>query len=34
MSQLTVIAKLKAKGGAEDNLHEECRKLVAPTLGA
>jgi quinol monooxygenase YgiN len=32
MSQLTVIAKLKAKSGAEDTLFEECRKLIAPTL--
>jgi hypothetical protein len=33
MSQLTVIAKLKAKGGAEEKLFEECRKLIAPTPG-
>jgi quinol monooxygenase YgiN len=33
MSQLTVIAKLKAKGGTEEKLYEECRKLIAPTLG-
>jgi hypothetical protein len=32
MSQLTVIAKLKAKRGAEEKLFEECRKLIAPTL--
>ena len=32
MSQLTVIAKLKAKSGAEDKLFEECRKLIAPSL--
>ena len=32
MSQLTVIAKLKAKSGAEERLYEECRKLIAPTL--
>jgi quinol monooxygenase YgiN len=32
MSQLTVIAKLKAKSGAEEQLYEECRKLIAPTL--
>jgi quinol monooxygenase YgiN len=32
MSQLTVIAKLKAKSGAEDKLYEECRKLIEPTL--
>jgi quinol monooxygenase YgiN len=32
MSQLTVIAKLKAKSGAEEKLYEECRKLIAPTL--
>ena len=30
--QLTIIAKLKAKSGAEEQLFEECRKLVAPTL--
>lgn len=32
MSQLTIIAKLKAKSGAEEKLYEECRKLIAPTL--
>ena len=32
MSQLTVIAKLKAKSGAEEKLYEECRKLITPTL--
>ena len=32
MEQLTIIAKLKAKDGAEEQLLEECRKLVAPTL--
>ena len=32
MSQLTVIAKLKAWSGAEEKLYEECRKLVVPTL--
>ena len=31
MSQLTVIAKVKAKKGAEEKLHEECRKLIEPT---
>ena len=29
---LTIIAKLKAKSGAEEKLFEECRKLVGPTL--
>ena len=29
---LTIIAKLKAKPGAEEQLYEECRKLIAPTL--
>jgi quinol monooxygenase YgiN len=32
MAALTVIAKLKARSGAEDQLFEACRKLVAPTL--
>jgi quinol monooxygenase YgiN len=32
MSQLTVIAKLRANSGAEERLYEECRKLLAPTL--
>jgi len=32
MSQLTIIAKLKAKSGVEEQLYEECRKLIAPTL--
>ena len=32
MSQLTIIAKLKGKSGAEDKLYKECRKLIAPTL--
>ena len=32
MSQLTVIAKLKAKSGAEEKLFEACRDLVAPSL--
>lgn len=32
MAVLTIIAKLKAKPGAEDQLYEACRKLVAPTL--
>ncbi|MBV9489565.1 MAG: antibiotic biosynthesis monooxygenase [Verrucomicrobia bacterium] len=32
MSQLTVIAKLKAKAGAEQQLYEACRNLIAPTL--
>ncbi len=31
MSPLTVIAKLKAKDGSEEQLHEELRNLVAPT---
>jgi quinol monooxygenase YgiN len=29
---LTVIAKLKAKAGAEDQLYDACRKLIAPSL--
>jgi quinol monooxygenase YgiN len=32
MAPLTVIAKLKAKPGAEEQLFEACRKLIAPTL--
>lgn len=32
MDQLTIIAKLKAKSGAEERLLEERRKLVGPTL--
>lgn len=32
VEQLTIIAKLKAKSGAEEQLFEECRKLVALTL--
>ncbi len=32
MSQLTLIAKWKAKPGAEDQLYEALRSLVAPTL--
>ena len=32
VDQLTIIAKLKAKSGAEERLFEECRKLVGPTL--
>jgi quinol monooxygenase YgiN len=32
VDQLTIIAKLKARSGAEDQLFEECRKLVGPTL--
>lgn len=32
MSQLTVIAKLKAKAGAEEHLFAACHKLIAPTL--
>ncbi len=31
MDRLAIIAKLKAKDGAEDQLFEECRKLVGPT---
>ncbi len=31
MDRLTIIAKLKVKDGAEDQLFEECRKLVGPT---
>ncbi len=29
---LTIIAKLTATSGAEEQLFEECRKLVGPTL--
>ena len=32
MEPLTIIAKLKAKTGAEDALFAACRDLVAPTL--
>lgn len=32
MTPLTVIAKLKAKAGAEDQLYEACHKLIAPTV--
>ncbi len=32
MAALTVIAKLKAKPGAEEELYQACRKLIAPTL--
>jgi quinol monooxygenase YgiN len=31
MAVLTIIAKWKAKPGAEDELYERCRSLVAPT---
>ncbi len=31
VDQLTIIAKLKAKEGAEEQLFEECRRLVGPT---
>jgi quinol monooxygenase YgiN len=31
MPPLTVIAKLKAKSGSEEQFHEELRKLVEPT---
>lgn len=31
MTPLTVIARLKAKPGAEAQLYEECHKLLAPT---
>ena len=31
MAPLTIIAKLKAKDGSEDELYEACRKLVEPT---
>lgn len=31
MAPLTIIAKLKAKPGSEEQLYEACRKLVAPT---
>ena len=32
MAPLTIIAKLKAKPGSEDDLYEAYRKLIAPTL--
>ena len=32
MAPLTIIAELKAKPGAEEQLYEQCRKLIAPTL--
>ena len=32
MEPLTIIAKLKAKPGSEDELYAACRELVAPTL--
>jgi quinol monooxygenase YgiN len=32
MTPLTVIARLKAKPGAEDQLYEACRRLIATTL--
>jgi quinol monooxygenase YgiN len=32
VDQLTIIAKPKAESGAEDQLFEDCRKLVEPTL--
>ena len=31
MDKLTIIAKLKAKGEAEGQFFEECRKLLGPT---
>ncbi len=31
MAALTIIAKLKAKPGGEEQLYVACRKLVAPT---
>jgi quinol monooxygenase YgiN len=31
MAPLTIIAKLKAKPGSEEQLYEACRKLIAPT---
>ncbi|GAC1364838.1 MAG: putative quinol monooxygenase [Herpetosiphon sp.] len=31
MAPLTIIAKLKAIPGAEDELYAACRKLIAPT---
>lgn len=31
MAPLTIIAKVKAKPGSEEQLYEACRKLVAPT---
>lgn len=34
MPPLTIIAKLKAKSGSEEQLYEELRKLVGPTRGA
>lgn len=32
MAPLTIIAKLRAKPGSEDELYEACRALIAPTL--
>jgi quinol monooxygenase YgiN len=32
VDRLTIIAKPKAKSGAEEQLFEECRRLVGPTL--
>ena len=32
MDQLSIIARLKAKDGYEDQLFGECRKLIGPTL--
>jgi quinol monooxygenase YgiN len=32
VDRLTIIATLKAKSGAEEQLFKECRKLVGPTL--
>lgn len=32
MTQLTVVAKIKAKAGAEDHIHQELRRLIEPTL--
>jgi quinol monooxygenase YgiN len=32
VDRLTIIAKPKAKNGAEEQLFEECRRLVGPTL--
>ncbi|MEW6499337.1 MAG: putative quinol monooxygenase [Cyanobacteriota bacterium] len=32
MTQLTVVAKIKAKAGNEDLVHQELRHLIEPTL--
>lgn len=32
MTQLTVVAKIKAQAGAEDRIHQALRQLIEPTL--